>query len=173
MGLPAQELAKDLPIALRPYDPAGDESFVFSTWLKSCWQIRKTECQLVGEGKLALIRQGAYTAFIPHDIYYREYRKFVEKVMSVSQVTVACMKDDPSQVLGYMVHRMLGDVPVISFAYVKQPYRGMGIAKLMASQFIGNETAIITHIQPWLSQNFKKHRLIYNPFIDLKLLGET
>lgn len=108
---------------------------------------------------------------IPKDIYFKNYRKFTVKILGVSRLIVACNPEDKEQIYGYLVYRVIGDMPVLSYMFVKQAFRKFGIATMMLNVF--PNAKLITHIMPNLESWLKKHGCVFDPFVDMKEFYEV
>lgn len=99
----------------------------------------------------------------PKDTFMACYHAILEKILALpgTYLKIACMKDDPDCVLGYLLGSSKGH---IYFAFVKKSWRKLGIA-----------TELFRSIQPRPScavavtrigeKILKKARLQYNPFL--------
>jgi predicted GNAT family acetyltransferase len=138
-------------IAIREYQPA-DESFVFSSWLNS-YQ-----------------KNSPATEAISKYVFFKFHHPILTRILKreTTEVTIACLKDDPEVVIGYLAIEKLETPPaIIHFCYVKSAFRRMGIArKLMESSDLNpNECHYTHHTHPvdwWISRMFPK--LSYNPY---------
>src|SRR3972149_1030541 len=83
-----------------------DLPFIISTWLKSYRQ--------AGYG-VKLIRQ---------DVFFRHFHDLIESILNSAEIYIAAVKDSPSTIVGYLV----AGEEVLHYAYVKSPFRRMGIA---------------------------------------------
>lgn len=118
----AAEALSDSDLLVRP-STAADAAFILDSWLKSY--------------RTALDH-------VPGPIYWRFQRETVERLLSRSEVLVACNPESPEQVFGYAVAESRGPVRVIHYLYVKHPFRGMGIGRSLLG-LIGGHGAHYTH----------------------------
>ena len=145
-----------------------DEAFILAAWLRGLREERTGDFTNIATGKRTLIRQGSFGAFMPHDLYYKRFRPLIEnRIYPKSTVIIAHNLEDTNQILGYIAFRNLGDVAVLSFCYVKQPFRGLKIATRLLQVARGKTTVATFHV-PWLQKVFKKEGIIYDPFFDLE-----
>lgn len=149
-----------IPIALRevaaPTD--GERHLILNSWLKS---FKRNE--MVGQ---------MFT-----ETYFENYRPLVQIIIKASKTLFACNPEDPNQLYGFVVYRQLDDVTIISCVYVKHTFRKMGVARRLVEHITRNAEdprarAFITHAMWWFEETIKRNGLIYNPFLDLKFLGE-
>ena len=66
---------------------------------------------------------------ILHSVYYKYHHVIVERITTrpTTRIRIACLPDDDSVILGYIVIEQMPDKPCIHFAYVKPAFRGNGI----------------------------------------------
>lgn len=119
----------------------GDTNFIFSTWLRGL---------RYGNDWFGLIEASAY---------YEHCHKIIEKVLKdpATTVKVACLKEDPSVVLGYSVYRSES----LIWVQVKAAWRNIGIAKSLVPENI-NTVINITKIGAAILKN--RPNVHFNPF---------
>lgn len=147
--------SENLPIAFRPATE-NDTSFIYDSWLKE-------------------FRATSFGTQVESDVFFPHYRRHIGRVLRVSQVTVCCNPDDAEQIYGYAVHRLHGDVRVMSWICVKGPFRAMGLGRKLFEHAGGAE--IVTHLSNRIvkgaiatlraGQIRLPKEIIYNPFLDL------
>ena len=132
-----------LPHDIRHYDVLGDESFIYSTWLKSYHVPR-----------------------CPQPIYNIGQRHLINAILADknTSVKVACDSDNPELIFGYIVS---GSGNSLHYLYVKGMYRGQGIGRsLLDSLQVG--PILYTHRPPaeWIMGRLQTEpRFIYNPYL--------
>lgn len=105
-----------------------------------------------------------HIALMPRELYYKEQRARIDRIIKKSIVYVACNTEDEEQIFGYVVFREVGSLTILSWIYVRPVYRGFSIAnKLM--QKLG-EADVLTHITPMRRWFLKRYNLIFNPFME-------
>jgi GNAT superfamily N-acetyltransferase len=126
----------------------GDLDFIINSWLMS---YRKAPANY-------RVRNEQYFAYQPAN---------VQVLLERSIVTIFCDPDNPTEIMGYIVVE-LGHI--VHYVYVKQPYRGVGIAdKLMdyAVETEGEHRVILSHMtrKAWIDKWFEKlgEKLVYVP----------
>lgn len=134
----------------------NDLSLVFDSWLKE-------------------YRLTVFGVQVESDVFYPNYRKHIGKVIRASAVTLACNPEDVDQIYGYIVHRLIGDIRVVSWTFVKGPFRAMGIGRKLFCEIGGAD--IVTHLSNRVTntklQTIRPGQIklptdiVYNPFIDL------
>ena len=118
-----------------------DINFIYATWLRS--YRRDSD---VGRQARNLV-------------YYKEYNKVIDHLLTSSTIKVACLDDDEVVILGYAVF----DRDNIHYVFVKEAFRRLGIAKrLIESSLILPETC--THSTYIAEVIIEKFKLTYNPF---------
>lgn len=126
----------------------SDISFIYSTWLKS-------------------YHYDSWTKTISKSVYFDNYKRVIDDLLLNSKVKIACVTLDQDIILGYMVT----EYPIVHYTFVKEAFRGLGIAKdlLINSGFEYDEQIIITHRTNTLSDiTFNKQNIVFNPFINFK-----
>lgn len=150
-----------LPTQIRPANQS-DIDFVFSSWLES---YRFSPIACVTEKKLAT--KQVKSALLQSETYYKNYRKIITKIIEASNISIICNKDDNDQIFGFLCHRPLNDnIEIISYIYIKQPFRRMGMAKELINNLKSTEL-IATHAKLNAIQFIKHFNMVYNPFLDI------
>jgi hypothetical protein len=118
----------------------SDVPFILATWLKGL---------RFGNGWFKLIDNKAY---------FKTYHGVIISLLSrpTVLVSVACLKEDPSVILGYAV--VEGNK--LHWCQVKKAWRGIGIAKSL----VPKEVDTVTHLTDTGKSIFLKKGLIFNPF---------
>jgi hypothetical protein len=127
-------------ITIREIMP-DDTNFIYASWLRG------------------LYYGDSWLSDVPKSVFMDHYHKVIAFILSkpTTTVKVACLKDDPSVILGYAV---MSDVAV-HWIFVKKNWRGIRLAKDLIPSHLNTAThstkvgmAIIKH-KGW----------IYNPFL--------
>lgn len=133
----------------------SDESFIRNSWLKS-------------------LRNLPHFVDVPNAVFYDGMNKRIDELLKNSYVLVAADPEDDGIIWGYVVvsSTPLGreTVPVLHYLYVKQTFRGFGIAMKMLENVIGTEPEDIVFCTAWSpkmrdSKLTKTFRLTHNPFL--------
>lgn len=96
---------------------------------------------------------------IDKDIFMDNYKKIAEALFTRGMVKIACLKQDPSVILGYSL--LSTDYQAIHFVYVKKSWRGVGIAKSLTPR----HPQCVTHLTDVGISLLKKYPdVIFNPF---------
>jgi GNAT superfamily N-acetyltransferase len=132
-------------VLLRDRKP-NDDNFILSSWAQS-------------------YRHNPMYGAMPVDLYFSRYRKFTLSVLERSYAIVACDPSDPDVVFGYCVYRFIGDIPVVSYVYVKQVFRRFGLASKLLNQ-VSTETKITTAMMPKLEAWARRMNCVFDPFME-------
>lgn len=70
-----------------------------------------------------------YFAYMPQDLFFKEYTKYIAQLLfnPDCKIDVAVLETDPDMILGFVCYFP----DTIHWCYVKNKYRGKGIAKLL------------------------------------------
>jgi hypothetical protein len=142
-------------VSLRSGRPT-DKGFIYQTWLRSF---------VLGSG---------FCRGIPRRIAYAYQERLVKKIMETAEVLIVHPRNIPDQIIGYVVverHRDAG--LVLHYAYTKEAYRRLGVAKMLILAAKGafgitEKYITCTHMTLDVSRNIKREDLIYNPYLLLK-----
>lgn len=130
-------------IDVRPY-ASEDKNFILATWLRG------------------LYYGDTWYREIKKSIFMANYHNFLEIILSRpnTSISVACLKDEPSVILGYAVMR--NDKPVLHWVFVKKPWRSIGISKLL----IPADTQSVSHLTKTGLGILRNHPSVdFNPFL--------
>lgn len=119
----------------------SDTAFIISSWLKS------------------LYYGNSWFSLMPKQVFLDNYRFVLMALLPKSSIKVACLKDTPEVILGYVVSSK--DETVIHFAYVKKDFRKIGVARLLAPK----QANICTHTTASGLAIIKNKGWIFNPFL--------
>lgn len=135
-------------LTIRDYNKSNDENLIYSSWLHSA----RCRCDFVK---------------LPNSVFFPNYKRLIGAVLENNQVLVACHKDDPSHVIGYIIFRKEGEGKILYFAYTKFTYRKLGVFKRLLHEAFGAEGGIIftTHRSQLIDDISKRYELVYNPFL--------
>lgn len=143
-------MAQNLPYRIRAYQPS-DEKIVFATWLNSFEPFRDRR--------------------VPRDTYYAEHHNFINRRLAAAVASghflVACSKDDPETVFGWVCGGVDEHGKFIDYVYVKSLFRRMGIGRALLNAF--GYVALFSHYTdavPWLRlSGLLPPNAIYNPYL--------
>jgi GNAT superfamily N-acetyltransferase len=137
---------QELPIAFR-HTHAEDIPFIFNSWLQS-------------------YRHSIHVKNIANTVYFGEHHKVLERIMKRSEAIIACDPTDQTQIFGYIVYEIITGVLVVHYAYVKLPYRKLGIMK----QLLEKAGRKVNHHFVYTHETHTAHKLalkfsaFYNPY---------
>lgn len=136
----------------------ADVPYIYSSWLEdylSSHYIKQKNTDRTLQ---------SYVALMPRELYYKEQRARIDKILKKSLVYVACNAEDEEQIFGYIVFRSAKNVELLSWIYVRPVYRGFGIANKLMNKM--GEADVLTHITPLRRWFLKRYNLIFNPFME-------
>lgn len=98
----------------------GDQAFIFSSFLKGNYY------------------GNDWFRAIDKNTFMEKYKQVLTNLLIKSETKVACMKDDPDNILGYAIYQP----GVLHYIFVKPSFRKFGIAK----QLIPVDIIYCTHL---------------------------
>jgi GNAT superfamily N-acetyltransferase len=121
-----------------------DRNFIMATWLRG------------------LKYGNEWFDAIEADVYYSYYQKAIDFILTHNNtaVRVACLKEDPDVILGYVVLNRLGNV--VHWVFVKKAWRSIGIAKNLVPETVTRATHL-TKVGMAILQK-RKGKISFNPF---------
>lgn len=109
-------------------------------------------------------------------LYYEFHHKVIERILErKAKVRIACLKDDPDVIVGYLVYEGQDDAPVIHFCFVKKAFRQMGVAKSLV-QGLALDNAYFTHRTKdcsWLIGHRKSMSISEEEFIESRAAAKA
>lgn len=122
----------------------GDENFIYSTWLKGMYYGNE------------------FVRWVPEPAFFFNYRKVIKAILALprARVKVACLKTDPNEILGYVVMEDNEGFTTLHWAFTKELWRKMGVAKKLMPATISE----VTHLTK-LGKSIKPASWAYNPFL--------
>jgi len=137
--------SKRLPIRVRQADE-GDASLIYSSWLKSYAAQNKDQPKLT---------------------IYEMHREIVSRLLESSITLVACMENDPDQVLAWLCAQRIPKFLIVHYCYTKAPFRKFGLARtlLNAFDYQKGEPIVISH-KGYICKDLKgKYNFLYIPHL--------
>lgn len=119
----------------------ADKPFILATWLKG-------------------LRFGnIWYRLIEDKVYFKVYHAVIESLLAKPGVVikVACLKEDPQVILGYVVY----EGPKAHWVQVKKAWRNIGIARTL----LPGEITTVTHLTEIGRSIFLKKGWTFNPFL--------
>lgn len=134
----------------------NDIHFIFSSWLKS-------------------FRGSNFSKNISNTLYFDQQHKLIEHLLATAHVVIACNKEDPEQIFGYMVGGFVGNLFVVHYIYVKHPYRRLGVGNLLLNSMDHSKATAhcYTHDTPTASRLAAKFGLVYHPYLLFGIVNEA
>jgi hypothetical protein len=131
-------------ILIRDYNKENDKAFVIATWLRGLYY---------GDTWFALIKKQTFMNY---------YAKLIEMLIDgqTTKIKVACLKEDPTVIIGYVVLSRNHD-NILHWAHVKKPFRGIGVAKDLTPKSVNT----VTHLTKPGVSILKKKEWLFNPFL--------
>lgn len=122
---------------------ASDLNFIYATWLNS-------------------YHYDSWTKSISKSVFFGNYKLVIDHILSNASILVACNKDEPEVIYGYIIY----EPQKAHYVFVKEAFRAFGIARhLFEEAFKDFEDIIVTHRTESSLPILKKHtQLIFNPF---------
>jgi GNAT superfamily N-acetyltransferase len=132
-----------LPVVVRPM-LAGDLGFVLNSWLRS-------------------YHESDVARYVPNDVYFADagHHGICVRLLQETPALMACDAANPHTLYGWVC----GAPGVLHYAYVKSPFRRLGIARLLLQHAGVEDGAVCTHFtratKAWQERG---HRYVYNPY---------
>lgn len=108
-------MSYDLDIVMRPMTPS-DRNTIYGTWIAS---LSKTKI----------------FASIPPEFSYMMLNDLIDKIFNISECYVACDKNDPDQIFGYIVYKD----DTIFWIYTKYAFRKAYVGSRLLEHTVGKE----------------------------------
>jgi hypothetical protein len=120
-----------------------DLPFIYSTWLNSF-----KHSSNIGKSCRSTI-------------FFEEYRQIIDNILAQSEVRVACHHEVPDVIFGYAVY----DPECIHYAFTKESFRKLGIAKKLLEPVMGTITPAKFHTHETFTIKGWPLKTSYNPFV--------
>ena len=102
-------------VTIRSYNPMTDDSYIYSTWSKYAWYSSKDPIS------------------ISKHQFFKQKNAYIKDILQNGVVKVACVKDDPYVIMGYIVvHNNK-----VEWLCVKKDYHNQGIEELLKRSLKG------------------------------------
>lgn len=131
-------MEEGLRIIVRDMQP-NDKEFIMDSWLKGQYN------------------GSPYWSQMPIRLFYQEYTKRIEEILTKATVKVAVMEEGSETIIGFSVHS--GNT--LHWVYTKLDYRSQGIMRLLTKNL--TIEAVSSTTLPGASIT-KKKKLSFNPF---------
>ena len=138
----------------------SDVAYIYDTWMEDYLSAHYVKMKSTDKYPIQ-----TWVALMPRELYYKEQRARIDKILKKSIVMVACNQEDEDQIFGYIVYRSISEhLDLVSAVYVRHVYRNFGICGLLFKH-MGNAD-IVTHCSPKRRWLLKRYNLIFNPFME-------
>lgn len=132
--------------SLRPYRN-DDIPFIQSSWGSSYYQ------------------GGGYQRLMSPQLFHHYHRPIRESFFDrpCSSVSIICATEDPSLIMAWLAWEKPEDEDcvILHFLYVKQAFKGEGLAKELLSSFKDQKPILYTHLTEQAEKIIEKKRLKY------------
>lgn len=100
---------KPVEIVIRDYKSPDDDSYIYSTWTKSSWYRKKDPL------------------YIDKQAHFKQKIKEIKNILSPDSVKIACFKDSPYVIAGYIVVANED----IAWLCIKRDFLNQGVEELL------------------------------------------
>lgn len=110
MHLMGDSVEENVKIVLRAYDEKTDAGFIYATWRNALWFDDKRDDSRA-------------------PAFYKDASRYIKILLSAptTEVRLACLQDDPDQIVGYAVLSTTN----LEWVYVKIDYRKQGVGSML------------------------------------------
>lgn len=137
-----EDLSKEINLRL---GRLSDEPFIFSSWLKSYF---------VGSD---------FCADMSKTTFYAHHHKIVERILKRSQILIITPKDEDEIILAYMIRELgSGSNIILHYIYVKEAFRGDGLASYLLKQAALPQKSNITHLTNAKNMEYLRNKYEFN-----------
>ena len=97
-------------------------------------------------------------------VFFDNYRLILDQILDESSILVACHKDEPTVIFGYIIH----DKSILHYIFIKEAFRNLGLAKALYME--GLKTAdpmfgyLYTTHKTFMGDKVN-HNVTFNPFL--------
>lgn len=123
----------------------SDLNFIYSTWMNSFWS-------------------DSQKPYRTAESFQKFYPQIIDYLLSVSNIAIACKKDEEDVIYGYAIAQR----PVAHYVFVKEDFRNMGIASSLLERLEAGD--VYTHSTGTLRRILRHQpdNRIYNPYLLLR-----
>lgn len=101
-------------------------------------------------------------------VYFETYEPIVKTLIRRSDVYVACLRDDPEIIVGYLAIERTKNHDVIHFCLVKDLWQKMGVATYLIEAADPRPDTYFTHWTNPIQSIINKVTYLFNPFLITK-----
>lgn len=84
-----------------------------------------------------------------------------------AQVIVCASSSDPWLILGWIAMESVNGIPIIQYVYVKEAFRGKGIARLLVERSITTRPVVFTHMTDKAREIIASNKSYFKEFIHI------
>lgn len=98
------------------------------------WMLRKVgpeDASYISSAWLHGFRDSNLVWGVPNKIYFEHHHQVLARLIARSVTLVACMEENPSDILGFICYEIRGNKLVFHFCNVRKQFRRNGIARAM------------------------------------------
>lgn len=103
-------------------------------------------------------------------IFFDNYRLVVDDILESSSVTIACHKDEPSVIFGYIIHQ--GNI--LHYIFIKEAFRNLGLAKALYNHGLQDTDPLFGYLytthKTFISEKIESLKVPFNPFVLFKAI---
>lgn len=135
----------DLPIAIRDVEDT-DYGFILKTWTQEHHKTHPWN-------------------FVPNAIYFPNQTNLINSILKDCPVLVACLDDEPNQIVGYLVGKPHDkDNIIVHYACVKGIFRRVGVLRqLLSALDYQNKNINCSHYFELFKKLKDRYSLIFDP----------
>jgi GNAT superfamily N-acetyltransferase len=135
---------EEIPIHLRRAQE-DDVPLIYDSWMKS-------------------FKSSRFAQTVDPNVYYPEQHSVISYLLARTQVVLAVSDEAEKQIYGYLCYDPSQGPLILHYCYVKQPYRGFGIAtKLISTVLKQDQPFYYTHDTGEMRSLLEKG--CFNPFL--------
>lgn len=114
----------------------------------------------------AMHKESTLGKTLPTSKFFAEFTPVVDHILNTSLIKIACAKDDPDTILGYIIHTS----GFVHFIFVKLAFRRLYIARDLVLHAFPDGKGFEYSLQTTASKRISPHfpNINYNPFILMK-----
>lgn len=96
--------------------------------------------------------------------YYKTYEPILKSTLKCTDTYIASLREDEDVIVAYL--NINHDNDILNYIYVKDAWRGIGVAKLLMQAAEPKNPCYFTHWTDQTQSLINKHKeFIYNPFL--------
>lgn len=97
-------------------------------------------------------------------IFYDNHKLILASILDTAEVLVMHHADDQDNILGYIVFHPHNDSVNLHYIYVKTLYRGLGFARRLLREAIGEGKPLFCTHTTDSYPHFSRYKISYNPY---------